>query len=29
MHGAALTAPTAKTTPVPADVRGLEQRLSV
>src|SRR5689334_18508091 len=29
MHGAALTAPTEKTTPVPADVRGLEQRLSV
>jgi guanosine-3',5'-bis(diphosphate) 3'-pyrophosphohydrolase len=29
MHGAALTAPTEKTAPVPADVRGLEQRLSV
>ena len=29
MSGAALTAPTEKTTPVPADVRGLEQRLSV
>ena len=29
MHGAALTAPTEKTPPVPADVRGLEQRLSV
>src|SRR5215469_11277025 len=29
MHGAALTAPTDKTVPVPADVRGLEQRLSV
>ncbi|HET7923761.1 MAG TPA: RelA/SpoT family protein, partial [Rhodanobacteraceae bacterium] len=28
MHGAALTAPTEKTAPVPADVRGLEQRLS-
>jgi len=28
MHGAALTAPTEKTPPVPADVRGLEQRLS-
>src|ERR1700754_2065421 len=29
MSGAALTAPTEKTPPVPADVRGLEQRLSV
>jgi guanosine-3',5'-bis(diphosphate) 3'-pyrophosphohydrolase len=29
MNGAALTAPTGKTVPVPADVRGLEQRLSV
>ncbi|HEX5123832.1 MAG TPA: bifunctional (p)ppGpp synthetase/guanosine-3',5'-bis(diphosphate) 3'-pyrophosphohydrolase [Rhodanobacteraceae bacterium] len=29
MHGAALTAPTEKTTSLPADVRGLEQRLSV
>jgi GTP diphosphokinase / guanosine-3',5'-bis(diphosphate) 3'-diphosphatase len=28
MHGAALTAPTENTSPVPADVRGLEQRLS-
>ena len=29
MHGAALTAPTETTSPLPADVRGLEQRLSV